>query len=227
MTDVRSVEKIPKENGMTTYRPVSSGAAVHDPGVEGNNRLTSVTGLLLIVMLAIEGLTILSIRGLISWHIFVGIALVGPVLLKSASTIYRFWRYYSGSEAYVRKGPPHMILRLIGPLVILTSLLVIGTGIGLLAYHPGEGGLLLLAHKASFIVWVALMTVHVLGHLQEALTASWQEVRPAPGDRAARHRFTRGGAVVVALVLGVGAASIVTPHATAWTSHQFRSQHDH
>src|SRR4051794_35791361 len=82
-----------------------------DPGVEGNTRLTSVTGVLLIGLLAVEGLTILSIHGLITWHIFVGIVLLGPVLLKTASTVYRFAGYYTGRAAYVRKGPPHVILR--------------------------------------------------------------------------------------------------------------------
>jgi hypothetical protein len=173
---------------------------------------------LLIGLLAVEGLTILSIRGLITWHIFVGIALVGPVLLKTGSTVYRFTGYYTGRPAYVRKGPPHVILRVLGPLVIVTSLAVLGTGIGLLGVHPGDDGLLLLAHKASFIVWIGLTAIHVLGHLREAAVASWQEVRPATGDPAARQRFIRGTAVLLSLAIGLAAAAAVTPHATAWTN---------
>ena len=188
-----------------------------DPGAEGNSRLTSVTGVLLIGLLALEGLTILSVRGLITWHIFVGIALLGPVLLKTASTGYRFMGYYTGRSAYVHKGPPHVILRVLGPVVIVTSLAVLGTGLGLLAVKPGHVGLLLLAHKASFILWIGAMTIHVLGHLREAALASWQEVRPAPGDPAARRRFARGAAVAISLAIGIGAAAAITPHATAWT----------
>jgi hypothetical protein len=211
---------------VTTYQPNRAevdAASPADPGVEGNSRLTSVTGVLLIGLLAIEGLTILSIRGLITWHIFVGIALVGPVLLKTGSTVYRFAGYYTGRPAYVRKGPPHVILRVIGPLLILTSLAVLGTGLGLLAVRPGHGGLLLLAHKASFILWIGLTTIHVLGHLRTAAVASWQEVRPSPGDPAARRRLLRGTAVALSLAIGLGAAAAITPSATAWTS---RSIHD-
>ena len=206
---------------MTTYQPSRAGvdAAVHaDPGVEGNSRLTSVTGMLLIGLLAVEGLTILSIRGLITWHIFVGIALVGPVLLKTGTTVYRFTGYYTGRPAYVRKGPPHVILRVLGPLVIATSLAVLGTGLGLLAVRPGSDSLLLLAHKASFVLWIGVTAIHVLGHLREAAVASWQEIRPEPGDRAARRRFVRGTAVALSLAIGLGAAAAITPHATAWTS---------
>jgi hypothetical protein len=212
---------------VTTYQPgrAEVGAASHtDPGVEGNSRLTSVTGVLLIGLLAIEGLTILSIRGLITWHIFVGTALVGPVLLKTGSTVYRFAGYYTGRPAYLRKGPPHVILRVIGPLLILTSLAVLGTGLGLLAVRPGHGGLLLLAHKASFILWIGFTTMHVLGHLREAAVASWQEVRPTPGDPAARRRFVRGTAVALSLAIGLGSAAAVTPTATAWTNRS--SSHD-
>jgi hypothetical protein len=91
----------------------------HD-GVEGNARLTSATGLVLLVLLAVEGYTILDVRGLITLHIFLGILLVGPVLLKIASTTHRFARYYLGAAEYVRKGPPHIVLRVIGPLVTVS-----------------------------------------------------------------------------------------------------------
>jgi hypothetical protein len=103
---------------------------------------------------------------------------------------------------------------------------VVGTGLGLLAERPGDDGLLLLAHKASFIVWVGLTTIHVLGHLVDALRDSWQEVRPRAGDRAARRRSIRVGALALSLALGVGAAAIVTPMATSWTSRQTGSFHD-
>jgi hypothetical protein len=208
---------------MTTYRPDRVQLANADPGVEGNSRLTAATGLLLIVLLAIEGATLLSIRGLITWHIFVGIALIGPLLLKTGSTLYRFYRYYTASQPYVVKGPPHVILRVLGPLVIVSSLTVVGTGLGLLAEHPGDGGLLLLAHKASFIVWVGATAIHVLGHLVEAGRESWHELRPRAGDLASRRRSVRLGAVLVSLALGLGVAAVVTPTATSWTHQQDRS----
>jgi hypothetical protein len=214
---------------VTTYQPGHTRIQTphSDPGVAGNSRLTAVTGILLIGLLAIEGLTIVSIRGLITWHIFVGIVLIGPILLKSASTMYRFAGYYRGRPAYVRKGPPHPILRVLGPLVIILSLVVLGTGLGLLAEKPGHEGLLLFAHKASFILWLGVTAIHVLGHLREAAVESWQEVRPAPGDPASRRRFARIAAVVLSLAIGIGAAAAITPHATAWTGSTFQQfRHD-
>ncbi len=71
---------------MATLRTDADRAVRSDRGVEGNSRLTATTGLLLIVLLVIEGATILSIRGLITSHIYVGIMLVGPLLLKTAKT---------------------------------------------------------------------------------------------------------------------------------------------
>lgn len=185
-----------------------------DAGVEGNARLTASNGLLLTVLLLVEGVTILDVRGMITLHTVIGLMLIGPVLLKCASTVYRFARYYSGKPAYVRKGPPHVILRVIGPLVILSSIAVIGTGVGLLAVH-GRGDTLITLHQASFIVWVALMTVHVLGHIIEAATNTTRDLRRGAG----RGRSARLLAVGAALVVGVAVAAAFTPSASSWQLH--------
>lgn len=184
---------------------------VDGAGVEGNTLLTSSTGVVLLVMLVVEGYTVLDVRGMIPLHVFLGVMLIGPVLLKVASTLYRFIRYYMGEQGYIRKGPPHVVLRMIGPLVTLTSLGLLGTGVALLAVRPGDG-LLLTAHKATFIVWFGLTSVHVLGHLREAAVSSWREVRGG----SARRRLHLA-AVAVAVLAGVGTAAALMPTATPWT----------
>jgi hypothetical protein len=199
-------------------RGSSTVPASPDAGVEGNTRLTSISGMVLIVLLAGEGVTILSVRQLIAVHVFVGVLLIAPVLLKTASTGYRFVRYYTGSAPYVQKGPPHPVLRILGPVVIASSLAVLGTGVGLLAVTPGGPGLLLFAHKASFVVWAAVMTVHVLGHLREAVLSSWREFRVTKLVPMVRGGTGRLVLVAVVLAVGVAAAVIVMPVATPWTA---------
>jgi hypothetical protein len=130
-------------------------------GAAGNEKLTAMTGSLLLLLLAVEGLTILRIHELLTVHFFVGMLLVGPVLLKMCSTGYRFVRYYAGSAPYVKKGPPAIVLRLLGPVLMATSVGVIGTGVVLAFTGPGYS-LWLLAHKAFFIIWFGAMTIHVL-----------------------------------------------------------------
>ena len=161
-------------------------------GTEGNRRLTATTGMLLILLLAVEGVTILRIRQLIAVHVFVGLLLVLPVAWKMATTGYRFFRYYTGAEAYVRSGPPPLLLRALGPLMILTTLALLLTGIMLVLEGPGRSHPWLFLHKASFFAWVAVTTIHVLGHLREALVESWRELRPRAGDPAPRRRRARG-----------------------------------
>lgn len=135
-------------------------------GVAGNARLTGGAAAALLVLLAAEGATIPFIGPLLGPHIFIGMLLIPPVLLKLGSTGYRFARYYSGNPPYVRKGPPHLFLRLLAPGVVFTTLALFGTGVALLVAGP-PGDTLKFAHKLSFIAWVALMTLHVLGHLLE------------------------------------------------------------
>ena len=123
-----------------------------------------MTAVVLLVLLAVEGLTILRIGRLLTLHFFLGMLLLGPVALKAGSVIYRFARYYSGSAPYRRKGPPAPLLRLLGPVIVLLTALVFGSGVMLAVTGPGQGQWLLL-HRASFILWFCAMTIHVLAYL--------------------------------------------------------------
>lgn len=204
----------------TVGRPVSDAEGVAS-GVDGNSRLTSATGVVLLALLAVEGVTILSVRQMITLHIYVGILLLGPVLLKSGSTMYRFVRYYRGAPAYLKKGPPHPVLRILGPFVILSSLALLGTGITLIFLGPQRSDLMLTLHQTAFWIWVVLMTIHVVGHVVGAATTSWAEIRNSLRGRAAARRRWRFALIGLSLALGVCAASILLPHATSWTNQAF------
>src|SRR5215469_3746733 len=152
----------PRAHRHRAARPAKGGLG----GAEGNERLTTLTGTVLLVLLAAEGVTILSVGRLLTPHFFIGMMLLGPVALKAGSTIYRFVRYYTGSAPYRRKGPPAPLLRLLGPLVIASTAGVFGSGVALAFAGPGNGPWLFL-HKASFVVWFCAMTVHVLWYLPQ------------------------------------------------------------
>ena len=82
-------------------------------GADGNARLTATTGLILLVLLPIEGLTLLSLHSFLSLHMLIGVALIPPVALKMGSTFYRFFRYYTGSAIFREKGPPQLVMRIL------------------------------------------------------------------------------------------------------------------
>jgi hypothetical protein len=136
-------------------------------GAEGNERLTAMTGALLLILLAVECYTIFSIGRLLTLHVFLGMLLLGPVTLKAGSVIYRFARYYTGSAPYRRKGPPAPLLRLIGPVIVLLTACVFGSGVMLAVTGPGYGGTSewLTVHRISFIAWSFFIAVHVLAYL--------------------------------------------------------------
>ena len=149
-------------SGGTRYRARASQPPGTTGGAEGNARLTAATGAVLLVLFAAEGMTILAVRQLLTLHFFIGMLLIGPVVLKICSTIYRFARYYTGAAEYRQKGPPAPLLRLLGPVVLLTSVSVIGTGVMLALIGPS--GTWLFLHKASFVLWFGAMTIHVLAY---------------------------------------------------------------
>ena len=124
-------------------------------GTAGNEQLTALTGVVLLVLLAVLGLTIVRIGAMLNVHMFLGMLLIGPVVLKMASTGYRFVRYYAGTPRYRVKGPPPILMRLTAPMVVLSTLVVFASGVALLLAGPGSRDTLTPLHKVSFFVWVA------------------------------------------------------------------------
>lgn len=175
-------------------------------GVEPNARLTAATAAVLLVLLAVEGATIVRLRPLLPVHVFVGMLLVPPVLLKIGSTTYRFARYYLGDPAYRRKGPPPLVLRLLGPLVVITTAALFASGIALMVVPQSLRGEVLTLHKASFVIWFGAMTVHVVGHIAETARLApldWMKRARADVKGAAWRQWAVAGSIALGVPLGL------------------------
>jgi hypothetical protein len=202
-------------------------------GTDGNEQLTAMTGVVLLILLAALGVTILRIGQLIWLHLFLGLALIGPIVAKLASTGYRFVRYYTGDLAYRGKGPPRALMRAIAPLVVASTLVVFVTGILLLLDGPSGRDSWLLAHKVSFFVWLGATALHVLGHLAElphSLRATNRRRRLSPvatrapdtdGRRSplATGEPARWIALAGAVAAGLILALVLIPEFASWTAH--------
>jgi hypothetical protein len=180
---------------------------------EGNERLTSSVALVLLVLLALEALTTLALHSYLSLHIFLGLLLLPPIALKLASVGWRFMRYYTGSEPYRLAGPPQLLLRLLAPLLVASTLTLFGTGVALIIF--GGGGWVKGLHGLSFVVWGVLMIVHVLAYVARTLrigSADWR----GHADQVVAGARSRRAALSGALLAGVILASATYP---AW-GHQ-------
>jgi hypothetical protein len=178
-------------------------------GSAGNARLTGRTAVVLLVLLALEGATILSIRALLLPHVFLGLLLVPPVLVKLGSVGWRMTAYYRRSEEYVRLGPPHALLRVVvAPVLVVSTVTLFASGVAVVAMR--RGGLLLGLHKASFVVWFGAMSVHVLWHVRSLPRLV---VDRLPG------RHLRLGLLAAALAVGVVLAVATIPLADRWQDH--------
>ena len=187
-------------------QPWPALAAHRFGGAEGNERLTAMTGAVPLVLLAVEGFTILRIGRLLTLHVFLGMLLLGPVALKAGSVMYRFALYYTGSAPYRRKGPPAPVLRVLGPVIIGLTACVFGSGVMLGVTGPGQGPWLLL-HKGSFILWLCAMTIHVLAYvprLPRLLAAEARSVALAAGSASGRGGSRRHARRVVEALGGSG-----------------------
>ncbi len=163
-----------RESARRDWRAVARGW-----GPAGNKRLTSSTGLVLLVLLAAETLTTLALRTYLPVHIFLGLLLLPPVALKLASTGWRFVRYYTRDNAYRLEGAPRLLQRMLAPFLVASTLSLFGSGVALIAVGHG-GGVLRTVHTLSFIAWGALMIVHVLVYGKRVLrigTSDWRRTQ--------------------------------------------------
>jgi hypothetical protein len=185
-------------------------------GVQGNERLTAATGLVLLVLLAVEGFTVLSVRGMFGIHVFVGLLLIPPIALKLASTGYRFTRYYWGNPAYRQAGPPRLIPRIIAPVLVLCTVTLFGSGVLMLLQGPQGDRLVRTVHTASFVIWFFMMTIHVLTYV-------WRSPGLALGDFSShgsrlRGALSRRSLVAGSVLLGVVAAVVFLPLDASWVN---------
>jgi hypothetical protein len=193
-------------------------------GTEGNERLTSTIGLVLLVLLAVETLTTLALRTYLDVHLFLGLLLLPPVALKLASTGWRFARYYAGTEPYVLAGPPRMLLRMLAPLLVASTLALLGTGVAMILVGH-RGGELRTLHTFSFIAWGVLIVVHVLAYLTRVLRDGTMDWRRNTVDVVAGVR-TRRAILVGTLLAGVVLAAVTLPAQRTVLHHGGHHHHE-
>jgi hypothetical protein len=180
-------------------------------GVVANERLTSLTGALLFVLLAIMGVTVLSVRELLPQHLLAGFLLIPPLTLKMASTGYRFARYYTGDPAYRRYGPPPLLLRLLAPIVVVSTIAVFVTGLELWLFGLRFGAVWIEAHKLSFAIWLPALGVHVLAHLNQTARSATREMSPSPPEQALTRRSLVIGSLVAGVALAIASLTYASP----------------
>jgi hypothetical protein len=181
---------------------------------DGNEILTSAAAAVLVVLLAVEGLTIIDLRGFLTEHMFIGMVLIPPVALKLGSTGYRAVRYYTRSRAYRAKGPPALPLRLLAPVLVAATIVVLGTGVVLLA-DGHKSDTVLFIHQVSCIVLAAVLAVHLVAYTPRVVRSLGRDWRAARRE-AVPGAGIRGMLLAAALGGGVALALAVLPAIDAW-----------
>jgi hypothetical protein len=199
-------------------------------GPAGNAGLTAWTGLLLLVLFTAELLTLIDIRQLISWHVVIGTLLIPPALLKTGTTGWRIIGYYTRRRPYRDAGPPPMLLRILGPLVVIGTLAVLGTGLLLILLGPDTSRRTFLdllgqridavtLHQVAFVVWAVVTGLHTLARLIPALRLT---VVPNPAGEPVPGRGRRIAALTATVTVAALTATLVLSAAGAWRTQPER-----
>ncbi len=189
-------------------------------GVPGNRALTSTFGVVLLVLLTVQVLSAVWFA-LLSYnlptpggpifqvvrpvHFFVGFLLFPLIGVKLASTGYRFARYYTRNRAYHDAGAPRPVLRLIAPLLVLSTVVLFASGVEMWSFRNDFGITWITVHDLSAFAFVALLVVHVAYHTREAQREARHDLWAGENGAITRRALLAGGAVA-GLTLAVGAA---------------------
>ena len=191
-------------------------------GPAGNGRLTAWLGVLVLYLAAAQLITLLDVEKVLSWHVALGGALVPVALAKTAVTGWRMVNYYRGVPAYRDAGAPPMPLRILGPLVVLSTLALVGTGLSLLAIGPtginrplftvfGFQVAPLTIHQVVFFAFAAFTGLHLLARLVPA----WQRTVGTKGVAVAG-AGGRAGVIALVAVAAIVSSSLVEHAFHGW-----------
>ncbi len=120
-------------------------------------------------------------------------------------------------------------MRVIAPFLVATTVIVLASGVALLAGGTSARDTFFPIHKISFIVWLGFVGLHILGHLPSlprALRGDYATRAGMPGHVSGRgaRAITLAGALAAGLVLAI----VLIPDFAAWTSsHAWLHHHHH
>jgi hypothetical protein len=171
-------------------------------------------GLVLVALLGAEVLTIPFLAdGLIPLHVGLGLGAIPAVAVKLVATADRTIRYYRGHPEERAEGAPDDLMRITAVVLVLSTVVLFGSGVVLWLLRLGIGSALLagpawiLIHELSFIAFGFAAMVHALSYLSRAVR--W--TRDDWGAGAVLAGAARRHAWALALLgLGIVAAALFT-----------------
>jgi len=152
-------------------------------------------------------------------HVAVGLLLGPPVVLKITSTGYRLVQYYRNVPEYREKGPPAAGMRVLAPFLVLLTVGLLGSGLGLVVGPAGWHTGLLAVHKVSFYLWLVIVLTHTVLRLPEVVRILRRRPDP-PTRRGPRRRPPGWVAVAASPVLG-GALALTLAGNAAQYAHLY------
>ena len=200
----------PTISAVKRERSLNDGSEPLNP--DGNERLTAAVGVVLIVLTVVELATLLlGLHRFLSLHVFVGLVLIPPIVLKLGSTGWRFSRYYTRAAAYRIKGAPQIVMRLLAPLLVAATVALFGSGVAMGFLHGNSLQIARRVHGPASVGWMLLLGVHVLVYLKRALTTAKDDVVPASRTAvrgAGARAVLLAAAIVSGLLVGLGTLSV-------------------
>ncbi len=195
-----------------------------DASIINLSRGSALFGTALAVVFLIEVLTVPIMSHAVAWHIGVGLVAVPLLVGKLTYSSLRFIGFYRGDERYRRAGVPWFPLRVLAPFLIVTTVLVIGSGVELDVAGPTSFSATFLApaHFLLSVVWFLLMAFHVVAYFNRAARSTIKDVTVRLTKSRPTSSRLRVTIFVVTLTIGIVLATQFQEPIRRW-EHAFSS----
>ncbi|PYX67974.1 MAG: hypothetical protein DMG78_26450 [Acidobacteria bacterium] len=105
---------------------------------------------------------------------------------------------------------------MLAPLLLVATLVVVGSGLGLIVTGPQQAGLLLPLHNLSVLIWLSLIAVHVCAYLWRTSLLVVDDWSKQASRKLRNARWLRLGVNLIAVLCGAVAAILLFPDTTSW-----------
>jgi hypothetical protein len=104
-----------------------------------------------------------------------------------------------------------LMLRLIAPIVVLSTLALFVTGLELWAFGLRFGSIWVAAHKLSFVVWLPFTLFHAFSYFNKSADAAAAELSGKARQGALAPRSLLVGSLVAGVVLALASLVYASP----------------
>jgi hypothetical protein len=166
-------------------------------------RSSALLGMLILFFSIAEIVTVAFLPEALILHIAIGSILGVLIIVKLILNAYRYLGYLKHDHDFRQAGTPRLIMRILSLPLVVTTIVVLGTGMAMVLTGPTAfaTSFLATAHALFAIIWLGLLGYHTFGYWHRSARSTTRELdRIRSKDTQALARLILAATTVIGAV---------------------------